>query len=402
MIWGENMRIHYFFVGGCKISSDRVNAEAIINICMKCGIFYRNLMFNDDGASVQLTCSLYASRILRDACRNNGIDICIKESYGIPHILKKYNKRYGILLGMIVALAIIWLSRQYIWDVRVSGVDIIDENMVIDCLKDKGLFVGSRTRDLDIDAIENKVLIDFDEISWLAVNLKGSVAYVEVREKLILQEDNVEGHSPANIIAKCDGQIEAVEARSGEPCVVLGQYVNKGDLLISGIYDSVPLGYRYIRAKGDVWAKTVRTLSVEIPLEYYEKVYIGERVVENSIIFFSKPIKLFENTGFLGTTYDTIYKISNLSLSGGIDLPITSKKTVHMYYEYQNKIRTAEDASALAFDELDTLIANILKDGAEVLRKNITYDIGDSCVRLECTLVLKENIAETMEFKVDR
>ena len=73
-----------------------------------------------------------------------------------------------------------------------------------------------------------------------------------------------------------------------------------------------------------------------------------------------------------------------------------------MYYEYQNKIRTAEDASALAFDELDTLIANILKDGAEVLRKNITYDIGDSCVRLECTLVLKENIAETMEFKVDR
>ena len=94
--------------------------------------------------------------------------------------------------------------------------------------------------------------------------------------------------------------------------------------------------------------------------------------------------------------------MSNLSLPGEVDLPLAMRKTVHMYYEYQHKIRTAEEAVTLAYDELDILIANILEDGAEVLRKNITYDTDSTSVKLECTLVLKENIAETMEFEVDR
>ena len=90
-MWVGKMSIYYFFVGGCQISSDRINAEAIINICMKYGIFYKNLILSEDGLFVQLTCSLYASRILRDACSDNGIDIFIRESYGIPHLLKKYS-----------------------------------------------------------------------------------------------------------------------------------------------------------------------------------------------------------------------------------------------------------------------------------------------------------------------
>lgn len=394
------MRIYYFFVGGCKISSKRTNAEDIINICMKNGIFYRDFIFSKDGECIQFDCSFYAAKFLINTCRSSGIDICVKASYGIPHILKKYNKRYGLLLGMILALFIIWLSGRYVWDVRISGCNTVDENVVIDHLKSQGLFIGSRINGLDIDAIENKVLIKSPEISWIAVNMRGCVAYVEIREKLIFNE-NINSDMPANIVAKCDAQIELIEAYAGEPKVIVGQHVNKGELLISGIYDSASLGYRCVRAKGNVWAKTVRTLNVEIPYQYSEKTYIDECTVENSIIFFSKKIKLLENTGFLGTTYDTIYKTNTLSLPGKIKLPLTQKKTVYMYYEYQDKVRTIEDATELAFEELDSLIQDISGENVEVLRKNIVYNADGTSFKLKCTLVLRENIAEIMEFTID-
>lgn len=393
------MGIYYFFIGWCKISFERANAEAIINACMKHGIFYRNLIFSEDGKYVQFNCTYYSTQKLVNICRTNEIAINIAEMHGIPHILKKYKKRYGLFVGTVVMLTIVWLSRRYIWDIRVIGNNNVDDNSVIECLESQGLYIGSCINKLDIDTIENKVLIESAGISWIAINMKGNVAYVEIREKLEFHEDS--NNTPANIVAKYDGQIEVIEANTGEARVITGQHVNKGELLISGIYDSLPLGYRYVRATGKVWAKTVHTLNIEIPFSYCEKVYIDEQVVENSIIFFSKRIKLFENTGFLGTTYDTIYKKSNLSLPGGIDLPITSQKTVHMYYEYQDKIRTIDEAARLAFEELDILIADIAGEDAEILRKNITYDTEGDLFKLKCTLVLKQNIAETIEFTVD-
>lgn len=379
------------------MSALRKDTEAILNICMKQGIVYRDFAF-DGTERIHFTCTLYTARILYEMCESCGIELVYEERWGIPHMIKKYRNRYGIFVGIIVALAIVITARQYVWDVRISGCDTLSEEDVVTTLAEQGLYTGSRLHGLDVDAIENRVLIESDRISWIAVNLIGTVAYVEIREQLPIYES--EPTAPANLVAQCDGQIETIEAYMGEVKVKIGQHVRKGDLLVSGVYDSQPWGYRYTRARGNVMARTVRTLSIEIPLVYNEKTYTGEQNTQNSIIFFSNEIKLYRNTGFLGTTYDTIYKVDKLCFPDGTKLPLTWCSTTYKNYTYEQKSRTSEEAMELAFLELDAYIDAMISEGATLLRKNIACEPGETTFVLNCTLTLVENIAETVEFEV--
>ena len=176
--------------------------------------------------------------------------------------------------------------------------------------------------------------------------------------------------------------------------------VRKGDLLISGIYDSYPWGYRYVRARGIIMARTVKKIAIEIPLNYQEKVYTGESETQNSVNFFSNEIKLYRKTRFLGATYDTIYIEKEFQLPRSIALPIKWNSITFLEYTYEPRTRTAQEAMDLAYMQLDEQVDRLIDTGGVVLRKDIFGEVGDSQYLLECTLVIIQNIAETKEFEI--
>lgn len=390
--------LRYLLSGGWELSAHICHTETIMNMCMRHHLVYIRLRLDRKTDRVRFLCTPYTAGLIMQLCRSVGIRLTCDRQFGLPHIIHRYRKRYGIAVGAVIALAIVMISGQYIWDVRVSGNVRLSEDEVVTALEEQGLGVGSRISRLDVDSVENRLLIDSREISWVAVNLEGSVAMVEIRERL--PEPIAEPTAPANLVATRDGRIEQVEAYDGEVLVRAGQYVSRGELLVSGIVDSASIGWRYIRARGVVMARTLREIHVEIPMDYSEKNYTGKKRIDNSLIFFGKNIKLYKNTGFLDTTYDTICNVDRCCLFGDNRLPLWFCRTEYLEYVMSPARRTDEQAMELAYDELDAQIDQLTAQGATLLRKDIICQPGEAVYKLDCTLMLIENIAGTVEFQI--
>jgi similar to stage IV sporulation protein len=120
--------------------------------------------------------------------------------------------------------------------------------------------------------------------------------------------DVVSTAQPSNLVAACDGQIVSVTAYGGKSEVRAGQTVRKGDVLVSGVIDSEALGYRLVRARGEVIANVTKRFLASAPLETVEKVTTGNVKTEKTIKIFSKKAELFKKTNISFEKYDTIEK----------------------------------------------------------------------------------------------
>ena len=391
------MNPSYFFLGAVKISADYENITPLLNLCMQQCIPYSN--FESEKESVALTFTLAAFRRIKKEAALRSISYRIIEKRGIPVIFERYKYRFGIYIGFICAFALIVASHSFVWDIEVTGNQSVTTAEIRELLSSHGFGVGSYIRSVNTDKIENLILIDNDKISWISINIVGSVARVEVRENTSF-EQNDDSKRPANLIAKKSGIVEEVRILNGNVMVGAGKYVHKGELLVSGLYDSVQEGFRYTRAEGEVLARTVEEFIIEIPYEYETKEYTGVEYYDKYLIFFDYSMNISKNSGKEGVFYDKISIVENYSLFGRIPTPFSYKTEKYLEYKTVLKTRSAEAAENLAYFELERRLSSISAD-AILIKKTVTPYARDDRFLLHCTVVLIENIAETSEFEVD-
>ena len=204
---------------------------------------------------------------------------------------------------------------------------------------------------------------------------------------------------PANLIASADGQIESIELYRGDCVVKIGQAVQKGQLLVSGVYDSAALGVRFTRAAGRIWARTEHTFEVRIPLTYTEKCYVDEKIGEISLNFFQNSMKIFKNSRNAGGECDIIEEVNHLETLGPNPLPISLAVQTLCYYRAETRTRSPEEALELAYAELSSLLAKFSSD-TQLLSKQIKTTLTDGELILSCTVICIEDIALQYEFEV--
>lgn len=385
-----------FIFGYVSLSAERARAHEIMNLCMERGYVYRDLRF--EGDRIYFNCSLGTAKKLSDVCGARGIEIVRLRERGVPSLLGRYRRRYGFFAGLALFAAIFFLSGTVIWGIKIDGNARLSEREVLTELRRCGLSVGSRKSGLDVSAIENRVLIESDEISWISVNIIGTVAEVEIRE--IEVEEEREQYLASNIVAARDGQIELFEDVRGNIVLNIGDYVRKGELIVSGLYDSQTQGIRYTDAKGRVLARTERDISVSIPFKYEKKRYTGKVFTEKYLIFFEKEIKFYTNAGNLYASCDTIDTVEYINFFSAGELPVGVRTVKHMEYVYEDAERTPEDAERLADYKLSCELAALADDG-ELLRKSKVYRVTDTAYIIDCHIQRIENIAERREIKIE-
>lgn len=385
-----------FIFGYVSLSAERARAHEIMNLCMERGYVYRDLRF--EGDRIYFNCSLGTAKKLSDVCGARGIEIVRLRERGVPSLLGRYRRRYGFFAGLALFAAIFFLSGTVIWGIKIDGNARLSEREVLTELRRCGLSVGSRKSGLDVSAIENRVLIESDEISWISVNIIGTVAEVEIRE--IEVEEEREQYLASNIVAARDGQIELFEDVRGNIILNIGDYVRKGELIVSGLYDSQTQGIRYTDAKGRVLARTERDISVSIPLKYEKKRYTGRVFTEKYLIFFEKEIKIYTNAGNLYASCDTIDTVEYINFFSAGELPVGVRTVKHMEYVYEDAERTPEEAERLADYKLSCDLAALADDG-ELLRKSKVYRVTDTAYIIDCHIQRIENIAERREIKIE-
>ncbi len=343
-------------------------------------------------------CDLSEISVVKSVFKSEGIEILKEKYFGIPSIVKKYKKRPGVYAGVFILLFSLLVSRMFIWQINIKGNENVSRESTIELLREHGIYVGAFAPALNLREIYNRILIDNKDFCWISVNIRGTVANVEVRESLTPQKLTPNEGSYANIVAEYDGEITLVEAYAGQSLVKFGDYVRAGELLVSGIYED-KMGNTVAKyARGHVFARIEKDFYIEIPLQYEQKVYTGEEEYDFSIKIFSKNINILNNSGKTDIKYDIIEENEDICLFDRVKLPISYFKTTYKEYSTESFTRTEAQAKRIAHERINRQISKFAGDG-EVLSKDITEECSDGIYKLSIKATVNRDIAKIKEFK---
>lgn len=393
------MRADLFLLGYCELGVKADDVPAFLNLCHREGFVYSPLCPLEVGGDVRIRCRLLTARAIQRSATQHNITVYRLKTGGLPLFFHRYRLRAGLWLGGILALLLIWLASGVIWDVRVEGEGELDTERIRQELASCGLAPGCRLSLLDTDEIESRLLTSSDGVAWVSVNIKGTVAYVQVRELLKPESagEAERGEGGVNLVALCDGRVESVRLVRGEVMVGPGDLIREGQLLISGVRDMGDGSYDVMAAAGEVWARTEHTLEVKIPMDREEKVYVGPKKVKKTLFFFGKPIKITKSTGIIEGNCDTIKKMENVCLFGTVPLPLAIETVEYLPYEIKSVTMTEKEASEQAFAALSDELARAV-EGKTLLSQSIRCEITQEHCLIHCTYRCVENIARPQPF----
>ena len=370
----------------------------LANEMMRYDIRYTSLKVTDDGRIFRMTEKEYKRLTLLTDIESFGLKT-VKRN-GLPQLLYRYRRRYGIVAGIILILTLNFLSTQYVWDVRVEGNERLSDAEIQEDLKKLGFGVGSNINSTDFYNICHEFLLINDSVSWISVNMEGTYAVVKLIEKSDKNIDRDNG-TPSNIVAETDGEIVRIETESGQVEVSPGQTVKAGELLIGGV---VKVGqgdsgrFVLVRSKGKVFAKTKRVFETDVPLQSVKSV-LKERVnVKKSIVFFGKTLKLQENYSILDNKCDIITVSKRVVLFEGISdkleipLPISIQKEVAQIYVEENVSYTEEQALLIAEEKMSENVLSVLPE-AEIISRESYYEVINGVLKLTWMIECIEDIS---------
>lgn len=389
------MTLFGFFAGETVFEVSGKDAARLFNLCMREKIPYGKTAW--DGECFLLSCVGRAASRLGLLCERDGIALSVRKKSGLKELLVRYSGRIGLIIGFLAVAFLFLLSRGVIWNIRIEGNERLSEARILCLLAENGVEVGAPLGRLEPDFVEGSILLAEKDISWIALNVKGTTVNVEIRETDRAKDK--EGGA-ANLVALHDGQIERIEVYDGNVTVKKGDVVRRGELLVSGVYDA-PEGstLRTTRACGEVFARTVHEYSVEIPLLYEKKVYTGREWSEKRLKFFAKDIKVFANTRKVPQSCDIIYYENDLSFFGGEALPIGIHTALYREYELERVTLDSQTAAEYAFERLEQELGT-LSEQAELLGKAISFELTDEAYVLNCRVTCIENIAVVQEIEI--
>jgi similar to stage IV sporulation protein len=166
---------------------------------------------------------------LRRAARNSRSKIHILARYGWPFIAIRWQRRKGLLVGLLlIAIALICLS-QMVLSVSVSGNQILSSQTILEKAASQGLRCWVWQREVDPNKIAAVLQEQIPDAAWIGIERKGTHVEITVVEKIhpkILLETG-------NLVAGKPGLVQEVIVIQGQPQIHEGEIVRAGQLLIS-------------------------------------------------------------------------------------------------------------------------------------------------------------------------
>ena len=194
----------------------------------------------------------------------------------------------SILLGFIF----LTFLTNIIFDVKVVLDDEELREIILTDLKEFGISKYKfKVSYKEKEKIESKILDKEKELlEWLEIEEKGVNYEVNVIKRVKNKE--VKETEPRNIVASKNGMITRIVAETGEVVTKKNNYVNKGDILISGLIKNNDNIVSKVSAKGKVYAEVWYKVSLNLPLIYNEEKRTGNNKNVLEINFLNNDIEL--------------------------------------------------------------------------------------------------------------
>ncbi len=190
--------------------------------------------------------------------KNSGMELHIESRKGLPELIFRYRKRFGIPIGMLLFCVITAFLSCMVWSIDISDTEFIKEEEIIDVLNELGIVKGVFTDSIQTNDAELFIRKRFEKLAWIELNIVGSRVFVSVIERDPAEE---KASGCADIIAAKDGEVIRADILTGEGKILPGTPVVKGDVLVNGITSDENGNVRYYDAEAHIWARTRNILN---------------------------------------------------------------------------------------------------------------------------------------------
>lgn len=227
-----NKKIFEHLGGMVTVKLSGKNLEKVINMAMARGIFLWNIKRTDDGLSFRVRQSGFTA--LQSISQENGFELRATRRQGLPFFKQVLYRRLGFIGGALFFVAALYILSSFVWFVEVSGNRVVDKGRILQKAQHEGVYKGAPKWRFSARAVEDAMLRDINELSYVRINVQGVKARIEVVEKS-LPSSEIAG--PCHIVASRDGVIEEVLVLNGQAAARAGDVVAKGEIVISGLMD---------------------------------------------------------------------------------------------------------------------------------------------------------------------
>lgn len=371
--------------GSVCVRAKSAYPERMLNLCSARGIEFWDVRWIDDTA-LSFCVARGDLRALRRAAEGCGAEVSIERTAGTPFFFARLRRRHALFTGGILCAALLLVNSLFIWDFEVTGNETVPTETILHALREHGVHRGTFIYSFRSQDICNRVLPELKDLCWVAVNVRGCKAYVQVRERVRAPE-RVNESEPTNVIAAKPGLITKVRALDGEKRVLPGTSVQQGQLLIAGVVDTggtekPSVTTRFLAGKGEVWARTWYDLTVRVPLTYEKKVYTGKEKRSHTLIWGENRLKIgAKGSSICNVDCDKIKNQTQWTLFGLFALPVTWETETLLPYELEVTPRSRADAEVQGKDVLETYLAALLGEAGSVTQRRFSTAVeGDTLV----------------------
>ena len=361
-------------------------ADGFINECYSLGEPVRNIARYGGALTGKCPASHYLT--LCRIARRHGGRLKITKKSGVIFPFLKIKNRLGLFVGAVVFAVLISFLCGFVWNIELVGNSRISDSEISDFLSQNGLSRGAYWDNVEKEKIENLMMASFDDCAWVHINELGTTARVEINEtkKKPRVADN---KGFFNLRAAEDGLIVKATVYDGWAAAKVGDSVTKGDLLISGVYDSEKKkGNQFAHARGEYIAQV--GVPFELVVSRGQKYKSYTRTDEyKTFLFFGLKLPLYigaKNTNSADVSSNAEYIKIN-----GNEIPVGIETVTAERYVEEEKTLTDRELTALCKSEADKKIKSELSD-CEVIKKQLSISLEADSAKIKGKIICLRNI----------
>lgn len=300
--------------------------------------------------------SYFDARKTQKMLKGYGYEILEEKNSGFMPFFIKYACNIWILSAIIIAFIGYLIQSPFIWQYEIIGQENLSSQEVVEYIK--GNFSNNKNK-ISTKKVESGLYQQFEEISFVSVIIRGQTLVVNIKEKL-LPEEIYGDFEP--ILSEYDGKVVDISLVSGTMAVAIGDYIQKGDVMIFPYYIDSNGNTNYVDPKAEI---TLETYTIGNYTHYDDRIEItktgntlvmDEVLLNGLVIYTNNTVNNFE-------LYET--SVEYLEVSHNNILPLKLRRTT--YYELQ-----AQEIHE-TFEEAEEEIVALAKEKA--LENSENYDI---------------------------
>lgn len=220
-------------------------------------------------------------------------EITLIDTGGIIKIRKKILSYRTFLLAFLFGFCILFFLSHLIFSIEIVHTNKEIRTLLLEELESYHLQKGNfRKSYKQIEKIKEKIIQkNKDKIEWLEIERVGTkyVVRVEMRKK----EPSKKKLGQKDVISKKSAVILKIDAQNGEIVKSVGDYVAKGETIISGAIRLNDEVKGYIGASGKVYGEVWYKVNITYPYKRDESYPTGKKKKVYTFHFLKKRFELF-------------------------------------------------------------------------------------------------------------